>query len=44
VLLVVNPETTDVIAEPAEERLHLGLGMSVAGQSGRVDAEEEFPR
>jgi len=43
VLLVVNPETTDVIAEPAEEHLH-GFGMSITGQSGRVDAEEEFPR
>jgi hypothetical protein len=44
VLLVVNRETTDVIAEPAEEHLHLGFGMSITGQSGRVDAEEEFPR
>jgi hypothetical protein len=44
VLLVVDRETTDVIAEPAEERLRLGLGMSIAGQSGRVDAQQEFPR
>jgi hypothetical protein len=44
VLLVVNRETTNVIPEPAKERLHLGFGMSIAGQSGRVDAEEEFPR
>jgi hypothetical protein len=31
VLLVVDRETTHVIAEPAEERLHLGFGMSIAG-------------
>jgi hypothetical protein len=44
VLLVVGREITDVIAESAEEGLHLGLGMSIAGQSGRVDAQQEFPR
>jgi hypothetical protein len=44
VLLVVDRETTDVIAEPAEECLHLDFGMSIAGQSRRVDAQEEFPR
>jgi hypothetical protein len=40
---VVDRETTDVIAEPAQERLHLGFGMSITGQRRRVDAQEEFP-